>query len=661
MPFKFNPLSHKLDLVEQTTSPTGDVAFLTGNSGGAVPPDASHNINILGGNSQGINIVGNSGTNTLTVSGIDATTTQKGVVALATNAEAIAGTDTAKAITADDLKAKLGTQTTHSLGLFQGTSSAMTPLGAATNGQIPIGSTGADPVLALPISSDNSISVSGGAGSLNLVVNGGSTVGKTITGNIGGALLPAAGNWNILGGTLSAGTNAATTSGSGNTLTVTAINTAKWIVDPVANRGTHQTITAALAAASSGQTIFIRPGTYTENLTLKAGVNLTAFASDGSNGDFSSAPPTNNVTIVGKLTASYTGVASVTGIMLKTNSDNLISLTSANSNLNIFYCYLNAVNNTAIAMSAGGKMNIFHTNGDLGTTGIAYFAITAGTLNFAYNSFTNTGNATTASTNADGIVSVTHSAFNNPITTSGTGTFTSQYSVFAGIGNTTALTIGGSGSNAIDFTKLSSGSASAISISSTATVSCCEISSSNTNAITGAGTINYSNLSFTGTSSTINTTTKTAQYSDIAKYRATGQPTFQATFAAGATNVTGDGTAYQVAWDGTAFDVGSNFTTGAAAVFTAPIAGKYLLKANVSLVGLVATETILLSIITTGKTFNPFLQTGLVGTQIVGGSVIANMAAGDTANVTINVSGGAKTVSVQGNTNNSGFYGLQVA
>ena len=48
--------------------------------------------------------------------------------------------------------------------------------------------------------------------------------------------------------------------------------------------GDFTTIAAALTAASSGQTIFIRPGTYTENPTLKAGVNLSTFPSDATSG-----------------------------------------------------------------------------------------------------------------------------------------------------------------------------------------------------------------------------------------------------------------------------------------------------------------------------------------------------------------------------------------
>ena len=65
MPFRFNPFTHKLDLTGITGIPPGTVATLTGNEGGAVGPDGSNNINILGGS--GIDVSGNPGTNTLTI------------------------------------------------------------------------------------------------------------------------------------------------------------------------------------------------------------------------------------------------------------------------------------------------------------------------------------------------------------------------------------------------------------------------------------------------------------------------------------------------------------------------------------------------------------------------------------------------------------------
>lgn len=65
MPFRFNPLSHRFDIVG-TTSGSGFIATLTGDSGGSVGPDGSDNINIVG--SGPIQVAGNPGTNTLTIS-----------------------------------------------------------------------------------------------------------------------------------------------------------------------------------------------------------------------------------------------------------------------------------------------------------------------------------------------------------------------------------------------------------------------------------------------------------------------------------------------------------------------------------------------------------------------------------------------------------------
>jgi hypothetical protein len=77
-----------------------------------------------------------------------ATTSQKGGTTLATNAEAIAGTDTGKIITADDLKAKLGTQTNHGVLVGAGTTAAVSALGVGTNGQLLVGSSAANPAFA---------------------------------------------------------------------------------------------------------------------------------------------------------------------------------------------------------------------------------------------------------------------------------------------------------------------------------------------------------------------------------------------------------------------------------------------------------------------------------------------------------------------------------
>lgn len=152
-----------------TAVSSSDIATLTGNTGGAVGPEpVTFNVNIIGDTVQGVHIDGNAGTWTETITIDDATTAQKGVVLLASNAETIAGTDTTKAVTPDDLKAKLGTQTLHGIPYGNATTGAIQWLNEATDGQIPIGDTGGVPVLANITSLDGSITITNGPGSIDL-------------------------------------------------------------------------------------------------------------------------------------------------------------------------------------------------------------------------------------------------------------------------------------------------------------------------------------------------------------------------------------------------------------------------------------------------------------------------------------------------------------
>lgn len=91
--------------------------------------------------------------------------------------------------------------------------------GLITNGQLWIGTTalnagGTHINVGALTSPDASITFSYSSPNITAVVTGGSTVGKTITGNDGVALHPTAGNWNILG------LSGSKTSGAGSTLTV---------------------------------------------------------------------------------------------------------------------------------------------------------------------------------------------------------------------------------------------------------------------------------------------------------------------------------------------------------------------------------------------------------------------------------------------------------
>lgn len=165
------------------------IQFIRGNDAVAVPGDpTTHIMELVGDTTQGIDTSGVAGTYTETITARDATTAQKGVTLLASNAETIAGAVTTKAITPDDLKAKLGAQTLHGLAYGAGPTGVIAWLGEATDGQIPIGDTGGIPILANITSPDGSVVIVNGPGSIQLSTNpafsGTATTVNAVTANL---------------------------------------------------------------------------------------------------------------------------------------------------------------------------------------------------------------------------------------------------------------------------------------------------------------------------------------------------------------------------------------------------------------------------------------------------------------------------------------------
>lgn len=279
---------------------------------------------------------------------------------------------------------------------------------------------------------------------------------------------------------------------------------AKFIVSSSAANGTHTNIAAALTAASSGDTIFLRPGTYTEDISLKAGVNLAAFGGDGF---------TPNVIILGNTTASYNGTVTLTGIQLKTNSAACLTISGSNtSTLYLNACNIDANNATGISCN-NANFGIFIAN--------CYLQSESNNLLFAVTNISGLSirdskiaSGTGASTVAAGGVSIQNCRCESfSITTSSTGSVVVYNSNLDNSSlNQTVFTTGGIGGITIGNSSLSSGTASTISVGSgtVCTISNCNLGSSNTNCITGLGTLQYGNLVFTSSSSTINTTTRNA-------------------------------------------------------------------------------------------------------------------------------------------------------
>ena len=440
--------------------------------------------------------------------------------------------------------------------------------------------------------------------------------------------------------------------------------TAKYIVDTngISTGATHNTIAAALTSASSGETIFIRPGTYTENLTLKAGVNLAAYDADAY---------TPNVTIVGKCTFTGAGSVSISGIRLQTNSDNFLAVTGSSASVvNITECYLNCSNATGITFSSSSSssaISIRNCKGDVGTTAIKIFDMSAaGRMTFEYCAFTNTGSNVTASTASAGNLNLKYCSFTTAITTSSTNAFGCEWCGFEMSSlNTTCLTLGGSGTSSVRYSVAASGTASAISCGSTVGMFNTNALSTNTNAITGAGTITANTIGFLSTgSSVINTTTQAFSYVQHGKWKASGQPAFFAFSNTAVTNRTGDGTGYTIVFGTEKFDQDNNFD--GTSTFTAPVTGKYQFNINVCVQNLAAASTLFCYLNTTSTTY-PYANTSYTnaagGNGYISFSVLAAMTAGDTASVAVAVGGGAKTVGVYGNASDvrTSFSGFLVA
>lgn len=150
--------------------------------------------------------------------------------------------------------------TAHSLILGQGTS-AMTALGAATNGQLPIGSTGADPVLAT-LTAGTGVSISNGAGSITISASA-TTPLVFHTGS--GDATPAANAVTIAGG------NNISTTGSGSTVTVAVSGTTNHTVQVGNSSGSLTSLTAG----TNGQVLLGSTGADPAFITPTAGTGLS--------------------------------------------------------------------------------------------------------------------------------------------------------------------------------------------------------------------------------------------------------------------------------------------------------------------------------------------------------------------------------------------------
>lgn len=367
----------------------------------------------------------------------------------------------------------------------------------------------------------------------------GATAGvDTITGNSGGALLPTAGNINILGNNL-LGINV---TGSGSTLTVTGIQgsltqVGVWesataaetgaltdttrVVTPaglgpilltpfvVAPGGAYTTIQSALDAANTagGGVVYIRPGSYTEDLTLYDSVDLYGTPAVSQNQGLST-------TIIGTHTPPASGHVGFNSIYFQSATDVFSSAVAGTTHLAFLNCesavqsgyFLNLDNWT-------GTLEIYDNNPN---SAGAPFAVDDGGIN-------NSGGAPIIGFNAgigfngtnpmiiSGDVFMESSELGADVTFQSAGVLDIQW-----VGIDGAVTFSGSTSGIVQFSQISSGAAAAVTMSSTGNIALRNnvIISSNSPAIdgAGAGTLTLGNLTFGNNSETAGTLT--LAYSD---------------------------------------------------------------------------------------------------------------------------------------------------
>lgn len=342
---------------------------------------------------------------------------------------------------------------------------------------------------------------------------------QTITSDDGTVLFPVAGNFNIYGqknGVIPV----VDTLGSGNTLSIEdRTSTTAFVVDlssTPGQRGTYNTIQSAITAAPSGATVFIKAGTYIENLSLKAGVNLAAYGNSGF---------TPSVTITGKLSHTTTGVVTISGIKLQTNGDYAISMTGSASSTSLYLieCNLVAEDFSALEMTTtgtGSSIRILNSWCRTNAVSTNFFVVTGvGGLTF-WNVNVIDGGATaqnTPSTFAStGQLLVKYSIIRFPITVSGTGRISgtdSEFNTFATnsiplIVNATSGTALG---NYIRGCILLSGNTTALTIGSGSTLNMldCTIITTSSLPINGTGILNQAGTTYSSNTPMTSATTIT--------------------------------------------------------------------------------------------------------------------------------------------------------
>lgn len=214
----------------------------------------------------------------------------------------------------------------------------------------------------------NTLNVLGGTGVNTSGV--GDTITVTATGSTplsfptdSGTATPAANVLNIVG------TSGITTSGSGDTVTVDNLrDLSPYVVDPTAGDSEYTTIASAISqAVTDGATntnravIYVKPGTYNEDLTLSPGIDLVGVAGRNASKDDLTADASSGIDLLvqldGGIIGPATGSASVSYFSINPDTD-IFCVDGTTGITHVYSCnmYNNRTTQGAVYASGG---NVF--------------------------------------------------------------------------------------------------------------------------------------------------------------------------------------------------------------------------------------------------------------------------------------------------------------
>ena len=298
------------------------------------------------------------------------------------------------------------------------------------------------------------------------------------------------GSVSMSGGTIDGNAIWPTIPGSGSGFPISP-----FVVGPSGKAG-YQTVQSAINAANTagGGTVYVQPGTYTENLTLFTKVDLIGATAIGS--------ADGTVTIIGTHTPPSSGTFSTNNIFYSSTTSIFSSAAAGTTSIYVEGCNLSAASGYSFNLANWtGSITVFNC-GSLGANDGFVNNATGSSNVFAYEATIGSGLSNAAS--LPGTVFFFSAEVNCPVTISG------PYTLFASVLNGT-LTTSGSASGTIGQGDFSTGANSAISQGSSGTMllSTTSINTSATNAIagSGAGTITLSGVDFIRSSAIAGTLT----------------------------------------------------------------------------------------------------------------------------------------------------------